>query len=344
MADAEEQRETERLAAVKLQAWWRMVRTIKTIGRMQMAARFLQRNARAALAKIAYRKKIIDRLKDKRRKAYHNGAVLMQSLWRAYWSRKTIHDYYGRWIPYMEKIKDDSVKVKAALAAFRAKEEKRLATEKRAAINRAHDLKVSREHHLIGTTMITGVYDPQRKAGPVSEQELRASVKDLHLTRQPAMHLTRFGQPLSQWDGFDPGLSKPTTLRPIQGPFKSPDEVARIKNVQPMLSLRAQTEFRSLEQSAELDKQRDWYKRANPVFQPFNQTTKPFNSYQGRLTNATKFADSLDVRLMQSTGPRGGDLSCRIPTKTTADLFPSRFDATVVGVDNFDGEAKYSRK
>jgi myosin heavy subunit len=344
MADAEETREVERLACVKLQAWWRMMGTIRRIERMQMAARMLQRNTKAALAKIAYRKKIIERLQERRRKAYHNGAVLMQSLWRGYWSRKTIHDYYGRWIPYMDKIKDDSVKVTAALAEFRAKEEGRLASEKRAAINRKHALKVSREHHLLGTTMITGVYDSQRTAGPVSEQELRASVKDLHLTRAPAMHLTRFGQQLSQWDGYQPGSSKPTTLRPIQGPFKSPDEVARIKNLQPMLSLRAQTDFRSLERSTDFDKEQDWHKRVNPGFQPFNQTTKPFNPYQGRLMNATQFADTLDVRLMQSLAPQSGDLSCRIPTKTTAQLFQSRFDATVVGVDNFDSEAMYTRK
>ena len=244
----------------------------------------------------------------------------------------------------MQQIGDDAIRVKQTLAQFRKNEEARLEENRRQAIRRAHELKVSREHHLISTQMISGVYDGSRRGGdhPVSEAELRMSVRGLGTTRPPAMHLTRFGQPaLSTWQGYSTGNHGVTTLKPIQGPFKTPDEVARIKNLQPMPSLRAQTDFRSLAQSGDLDKQADWVRRVNPGFKPFNQSMKPFNPYQRKLYAQAKFGDALDNRLMQSThGPRDGDLSCRVPTKLTSTVFTQgRFDATVVGVDTFDGNS-----
>lgn len=157
----------------------------------------------------------------------------------------------------MQQISDEAVATKQTLAEFRESEVARLEESRRQAIRRAHELKVSREHHLIGTQMISGVYDARRKGGdhPVSESELRMSVRGLGETRPPAMHLTRFGQPsMSSWKGYATGTHGVTTLKPIQGPFKDPEEVARLKNLQPMPSLRAQTDFRSLEQSTDLEK------------------------------------------------------------------------------------------
>jgi len=341
-AAAQEQREHEWDSAVRLQAWWRMHMAIKTIARMQSAARMIQRNTQNVVMKIRRRKLVVNTLQANRQGAYHTGAVMLQSLWRGHWSRKTIHDFYGRWRPFMEQIRDDAVQVKQTLAQFREDEEARLEDNRRQAIRRAHELKVSREHHLIGTQMITGVYDAERKGGehPVSEAELRMSVRGLGTTRAPAMHLTRFGQPtMSSWQGYTTGKHGVTTLKPIQGPFKSPDEVARIKNLQPMPSLRAQTDFRSLAQSGDMEKQADWVRHVNPGFKPFNQTTKAFNPYQRKLYAQAQFGDALDNRLMQSThGPRDGDLSCRVPAKLTSTVFTQgRFDATVVGVDTFDG-------
>eukprot|EP00729_Bicosta_minor_P005134 gene5134-5278_t len=322
---AQEQRETEWDCVVRLQSWWRMHLAIKRVARMNEAARMIQRNTQNVVLKIRRRKLVIKTLRDTRQGAYHASAVMLQSLWRGHWSRKTIHDFYGRWRPFMQQISDEAVATKQTLAEFRESEVARLEENRRQAIRRAHELKVSREHHLIGTQMISGVYDARRKGGnhPVSESELRMSVRGLGETRPPAMHLTRFGQPsMSSWKGYATGTHGVTTLKPIQGPFKDPEEVARLKNLQPMPSLRAQTDFRSLEQQA------DWVRRVNPGFKPFNQTTKPFNPYQRKL-------------LMQSThGPRDGDLSCRVPTKLTDTLFvQGRFDATIVGVDTFDGSA-----
>jgi hypothetical protein len=45
--------------------------------------------------------------------------------------------------------------------------------------------------------------------GDVTEEELQASVIGLHLTRKPAMHLTRFGQPLKRWSQYSPSKTMP---------------------------------------------------------------------------------------------------------------------------------------
>ena len=57
----------------------------------------IQRNTQNVVRKIRRRKLVIKTLQVNRQGAYHSGAVMLQALWRGHWSRKTIHDFYGRY-------------------------------------------------------------------------------------------------------------------------------------------------------------------------------------------------------------------------------------------------------
>lgn len=343
-AAAEDAREVEWEAAVKIQSAWRGYRSRQRILKWRESAKMLQKNFRLVKQKIERRRFVINALEKRREETYHTAAVKFQAAWKGYYSRKKIHDFYGRWKPYMAKLKHDSILVKKALSSFRQREEERIEKDRVRTVERAHMRKVNREHHLLSTTVTDGVY--QKGESEVTEQELRASVLDLHLTRKPAMHLTRFGQPLQRWSQHSPTKTLP--LPKVQGPFKSPEEVARIKGMQPMLSLRASTDFQSAEKAQFREKQEEWCKRINEHhIKPWSTKARPFNPYMSQLTNSTAFSDRMDHRLSQSLGPLVGDGSVRLPTKTmnTGLLRGKRgFDATVTGVDTFDHhEIKYGR-
>jgi len=335
LQDAERNRERERRAALTIQSCWRMYRVVKDLKRQHAAAMFLQAMVRAVLAKMKRRRQLITELRESRQMAFHTGAVKFQALYKGFWSRKYIHDYY-KMQAYMAKLEHGAAITQTVLQNYRRKEVRRIEDERLKRKQLRHMERVNREHHLIGTKLIPGVYT--NGAGPVQEDELRTSVKDLHLTRKPALHLTRFGgHDLSQWKGHTLGQSKP--LPPVQGPFKSPQEVADIKNRQDFVSLRAQTDYYTDRHALVKDREQDWVRRVNNSdFVPWSNKARTFNGYIPDLVNTSKFTDFLDSRVCQSMGARAMDTSCREPVRDmTKTMAGNKFDATVRSIRTFDG-------
>lgn len=123
--------------------------------RRQRAAIRLQRGFRAVLARIRRRELVIGELAALRHRAYHRGATLFQALWRGYWCRKHIHNFHAR-AAYLREVSAIGELKLAEMDRFKTEQLEAAAHRATAESRRRHELKVSQEHHLVSTKMISG--------------------------------------------------------------------------------------------------------------------------------------------------------------------------------------------
>lgn len=99
---------------------------------------------------------------------------LFKALWRGYRSRKKIHSFYDR-KKFLQEVQEKNEQTLKSMNTFRASEELRLTEEQHRRQKQAYERRLSREHHLLSTTAMKGVY--ARPLAPVLEDDLRKTSK-----------------------------------------------------------------------------------------------------------------------------------------------------------------------
>lgn len=80
---------------------------------------------------------------------------MLQALWRGYWCRKHIHNFHAR-AAYLGDLAASGERKVAEMEQFRADQLEATARRAAAEAERRHELKVSKEHYLVSTNMISG--------------------------------------------------------------------------------------------------------------------------------------------------------------------------------------------
>nr|KAG5696991.1 hypothetical protein BaRGS_008453 [Batillaria attramentaria] len=191
---------------------------------------------------------------------YNCMATKVQKMWRGYYVRKYVFNYYSR-KRYLEALQVKNEIIRSELEEFA---EQQAVIRKRVQQQREksrHEYEARRSHHLLSTHVIPSIYNSPFLPFPLEHEYTLRSVKPL---AHPKKRLAK--------SEFDPACASyneklPTHLPPLpqkpQGPFREPEVVQkqRYKPFQP--SLRVSTDFYSLEKAREEMKAEEWVTRLN---------------------------------------------------------------------------------
>ncbi|XP_076463447.1 spermatogenesis-associated protein 17-like [Babylonia areolata] len=282
--DAEAQRETEYLAAVKVQAWFRACRTRSYVKYLNNCATRIQKTWRGFLGRRYFRVLVKNSVFIMKLNYYNLMATYIQKMWRGYFVRKYEFNYHCR-KRYLEALQVKNEIIRSELAEFAEQQD---VVQKRIEEHRER-LKLEREarkkHHLISTEVIPGIYNSPFLPFPTEQEYILRSVKPLPHPKKSSSK-TQFDP---AWVGYNEKLPKqlPPLAKRLQGPFRQPADVQkqRYKPFQP--TLRVATDFYSLDKAREILKAEEWVSRYNDtLFQPFTRRSVP---YEPLLHTTSKF-------------------------------------------------------
>ncbi|KAK2843153.1 hypothetical protein Q7C36_011368 [Tachysurus vachellii] len=264
---AEENRQHEYDAAVKIQRWFRGCQARAYVSYLHQNATVIQKTWRAFSARKYFRKRLKIAYFRMKMNFYNKMAVKIQQTWRGYYIRKYVHNYYAR-KRYLEDLAKKNEQVRRELeelAEQQKRERERIALEKE---EQEKYMQAQRLHFLLSTKQRPGVFNSPFRPEP-DEMELRLrALKPLRTRSAPKETATN-----QQPSGF---LSSVKRLPPIhktpQGPFRPAAEVQRQRQRPLEPSLRVATSITDLEEAREELRQREW--RSRLIDQPFMPFSK----------------------------------------------------------------------
>ena len=89
---------------------------------------------------------------------FHHCASIIKKFFRGWWSRKHLHDYYGR-KAYLQKVEADGERTKEYLASYHQKMEDEAKSLEEGQMRCEFDSLAGELHHLVSTKSIAGVYN-----------------------------------------------------------------------------------------------------------------------------------------------------------------------------------------
>jgi len=224
---------------------------------------------------------------------YMNTAIKIQKVWRGFYTRKYIYNFYSR-KRYLEAIQEKNQAVREELAEVAERHIANQTQEQERNLQERVTKWARKNHHLMGTQVQWSIYNSPYLSAPMPEEHLLRSV-------QPMDHSPK----KLSGKHFDPawrryGPERPTKLPPLtdkpQGPFRKPQEVQdqRYRPFNP--SLRVETDFDSLTQARNQLRQEEWVARLHDEnFIPVRSHTPPYRrtlhstSDYGHLSYGTEF-------------------------------------------------------
>ncbi|KAF7704131.1 spermatogenesis-associated protein 17 isoform X1 [Silurus meridionalis] len=259
---AEENRQKENAAAVKIQSWFHGCRERAYLRYLHRNATVIQKTWRAFSARRYFRQRVKVAYCLMNLNFYNEMAVKIQKTWRGYYVRRYVHNYYAR-KSYLENLAKKNEQVRKELeelAEQQKRERERLAIERE---EKEKYMQAQRLHFLLSTKQRPGVFNSPFRSEP-DEMELRLrTVKPLRARSAPKERAVD-----QQPSGF---LSSIERLPPIhktpQGPFRPAAEVQRQRQRPLEPSLRVATSITALEEAREELRQREWGTRL--IDQPF---------------------------------------------------------------------------
>ncbi|EGD72877.1 hypothetical protein PTSG_04606 [Salpingoeca rosetta] len=230
--DAEEAREREWHAAVRIQSCWRGYTERKALQRLHDAAGTIQRAFRGLMGRKRFRVTVKQQLKDLRTNHYNTMAARIQAVWKGYCERKHGLDYYAR-KAYLEALRKHNADIKHELDEFEREQAARRQAAQEKAEKKRRLRELERQHVLLSTRAQRGVLAVQEK-GQDMEVTVRTvnKLQTLRKPRPPPGPSPR--KTASTAAPVDASLlySKP------QGPFKPPEHVVRMKTRAPRVTLK----------------------------------------------------------------------------------------------------------
>ncbi|GFR47175.1 hypothetical protein Agub_g8868 [Astrephomene gubernaculifera] len=191
---AEERREVEGKAVVKIQAYARGFLVRRRLQRLEGTVLTIQRYWRGYLGRLRS-KLALEAYNRTLRKAYFNAmATIIQRWWRGFYSRKHIHDFYAR-KRYLQQVRERNHQVRAELSL---EAERAIIMQRQEAEERARKLfadKLSKLHHLVSTSVQPGIFNsPYSIATGTLPVIMGLPVED-HLKSAVKAQLAALGQP-----------------------------------------------------------------------------------------------------------------------------------------------------
>lgn len=253
---ADQRREKEYNAVVKLQSWYRGCRVRAYIRYLNECATTIQTVYRGHYWRRKYRQRLNEHLKYLRKKHCDEMAILIQKTWRGYYVRRYIHNYYAQ-KQYFEALKDKNEIVRNQLHEHK----ERVTTEQ---LNREESLQklirareARKYHYMLSTESSAGVFhSPQYGSLPIEDQmrsitfhQKQKNIQRRDVTSTPISTNSNF-------TGICIDLAASTgdcrlrhtlpTVKP-KGPFRHPKEVQHQRRRPLRSSLRVDTPFDSVE-------------------------------------------------------------------------------------------------
>lgn len=294
-------REIEYNAAVKIQSWYRRLRVKAYLKHINESAIIIQRVFRGYRGRKHYRSVLKARVAEMRLNFFYNQATIIQKIWRGYFSRKYIFNYYKR-KAYLIAIQHKNEAVLNELKEYKDYMDRQADEKKNIEKYRLLEEKAKREHYLISTKQISGVYNSPYKPAPAEMEYLMRNIK-----LDPAINHDHYVKSLKA-NKFE-SIALPEGLPPLvnkpQGPFRDPIDVRKQRYRPFSPSLRCETDFESLNKARKSMKNKEWTERLHDeIFVPIDQsaieTKKPYvplmvtTSKYGALDYGTKrFRDEI---------------------------------------------------
>ncbi|KAL0969314.1 hypothetical protein UPYG_G00225450 [Umbra pygmaea] len=292
---AENNRQVENEAAIKIQSWFRGCQVRAYLSHLQRKATIIQKTWRGFKGRADFRQMAKAAYFIMKMNFYHKMSVRIQRRWRGYYVRKRIHNYYAR-KRYMEGLVRKNEQIRRDLDDY--SEVQRREREKQALerIEREKNLQAQRLHFLLSTKQCPGIFNSPFRPGP-DEMELRLRrTKPQPSTTSPRNRTSLLGNrsPLAHTSAGVPTALGAKPLPPIpskkpQGPFREPAEVwaQRQRCLEP--SLRVQTSITDLEQAREQLYSEMWRNRVVEArFQPFSKAHQN-RKYEGLVHTSSSF-------------------------------------------------------
>ncbi|KAF5888889.1 spermatogenesis-associated protein 17-like, partial [Clarias magur] len=260
--EAEENREREHAAAVRIQSWVRGCQVRVYLSFLHRNAIVIQKTWRAFRARQYFRQRVKTAYFLMKMNFYNETAVKIQKRWRGYYVRKYVHNFYER-KRYLDDLTKRNEQVRRELeeiAEQQRKERERIAMERE---EREKYTQAQRLHFLVSTKQRPGVFNSPFRSVP-DEMELRLRAVKPFRTRSAPKETASDRQP----SGFSSSVERlPPIHKSPQGPFRPAAEVQRQRRRPLEPSLRVATSITALEEAREELRQREW--RTRLIDQPF---------------------------------------------------------------------------
>eukprot|EP00440_Ansanella_granifera_P044921 gb/GFBE01048684.1/.p1 GENE.gb/GFBE01048684.1/~~gb/GFBE01048684.1/.p1 ORF type:complete len:397 (+),score=74.98 gb/GFBE01048684.1/:1-1191(+) len=303
--EANDNREREVAAVMKVQSVHRASKTRTAWHSVIGVATLFQRAARGFLGRQKAKAMKLERDKKLNSEFFHHCARVIQKFFRGWWSRKHLHDFYGRkrYLQTVEKRGDWTCEYlsqehREKLAMAKMEEERQMRSE--------FDNLAGQLHHLVSTKAIAGVYNPPYNDSlpkafekPI-EEHLRDSLnvqvpKSLRRPRhqqvllesgsrtagygaqighsQADVHSTTQGvmvAPPQELPGRPPHHSRTAStgrMQKVQGPFRTKEqiEVANIKAATMYRSVQASSPYEAADHDRKMQDRLNKLTRVSPI-------------------------------------------------------------------------------
>jgi len=197
---SEEQRRREFHAAVKIQSWFRATKVRAYLRFLNHSATTIQRHFRGHKGREIHRQLVREHLAKLRRDYYNAQATQIQKVWRGYYTRRYIHNFYSR-KKYLEGVaaKNNVVRKELNEIAIRNADEREKQRQQLA--KTAKELEARRTHYLLSTHQIPGIYNSPFKPRPSAKEEELLQARPLSHKNKRAQHMENYSvEILSLWD------------------------------------------------------------------------------------------------------------------------------------------------
>jgi len=288
----------EKAAIIKVQSVYRGSKVRERWHAVLHNALLVQRLSRGWLARVRTRTKRMEKNKRLNSVFFHHCATTIIKFWRGYWSRRNLHDYYGR-KQYVEKLQKRGDWTKEYLTRYQQNMETEAKMQEESEMRREFDNLAGELHHLISTKSIAGVYNPPysdtlpRAFEKPIEQHLRDSCqvrlprslnRPRHRSQQlnqsralPPMDVNAYAAPPQDLPDRDPHRSRTASvgrMQKIQGPFRSREqvEVANAKASNLFRSVQSASNYSLVEDEKRMNNRLSKLTRVSPAdFNPVGQ-------------------------------------------------------------------------
>eukprot|EP00747_Dinoflagellata_sp_TGD_P167543 gnl/TRDRNA2_/TRDRNA2_192130_c0_seq1.p1 gnl/TRDRNA2_/TRDRNA2_192130_c0~~gnl/TRDRNA2_/TRDRNA2_192130_c0_seq1.p1 ORF type:complete len:394 (+),score=62.44 gnl/TRDRNA2_/TRDRNA2_192130_c0_seq1:121-1302(+) len=299
---ANDHKQAEMDAIVRVQAVYRASKVRVRWNAVRAAVHMIQRVCRGMLGRSRAKATRLVRIRRLNSLFFHHCAAVIQKFFRGHWSRKYLHDYYGR-KKYLETVAKRGEWTQAYLQheqqqnAIAAKE-----MEERE-MRQEFDSLAGDLHHLVSTKSIPGVYNPPyndalpRAFDKPIEQHLRDALhvrlpRSLRRPRHKVLLASSSPRAASGYGphpehgvrtGMEPPAGPPQDLpdrnpyrsrsasvgrmQKIQGPFRSREqiEVANVKAANVYRSIQASGSYNAVEQDKKMQQRLSKLSRVSPM-------------------------------------------------------------------------------
>ncbi|XP_011403289.1 PREDICTED: spermatogenesis-associated protein 17-like [Amphimedon queenslandica] len=295
--EAEDWREKEYNAAIKIQSWFRGCRVRAYLRYLNECAVIIQKTYRGHYGRRQYREYLKEYYDELQHQFYSHMATIIQSAWRGYYTRKYLFNYYAQ-KTYLAELKKKNEETRLILQEHKQKEIDRQLKREKELQEIMIRKKALQYHYMLSTESSPGVF---KQRDTESVDQLEAQMRSIHYhNNSTASSLTasrrrlrqkHTSQPKRYWSKDESSGSLPAidltaadgdcrlrhTLPPInkpQGPFKLPKDVWQKRHSVLKPTLRTSTSYSSVEQARlELQDKEDQMIVVNEKFLPFTKST-----------------------------------------------------------------------